>query len=181
MLRLRFPWPLNHSITIQNRLAPAQQDLRDLVSRNAYNDDDEFMTKFFKIRSAPFCRYMWCKTHQAFCPTCENGSDFEVGGLPCQPSSRCGTMQREGDPRFVVFIFYLLLNAYRGTLCLILENVKGLRLALINALFGTFWWIYVLNVEPADAGHRGLQCLLPKLYNCQTFKLIMESFCPRGC
>ena len=130
--------------------------MRNLVFETTYLDCNPFADKFFKVRAAIFGRYMWSKTHQAFCPTIDNQSDLETGGLPCQPNSRAGEMLFESDPRFVTYIVFCLMNVYRGTLALILENVKGLKLNIIHALFGMFYWIYVLeDVAPADAGHRG--------------------------
>ena len=105
-------------------------DLRQLYPVNCFCDSDDFLTKYFRMRSTPISSMHWCYAHRKFCSVF-NGTEFETAGLPCQPNSGMNTcnntsadMRFEQDPRFFTYIAWAFLNIIRGTLCLVLENVR---------------------------------------------------------
>ena len=110
--------------------------MANLVAPSTYCDNDSFQQKVHSIFNAPYpARYMLCQCHStpsqpSWCPL-DQGSDFDTAGLPCQPNSRAGSQEFENDPRFVVYILWALLHSWRGTLVLILENVKVSVLVLL--------------------------------------------------
>ena len=98
-------------------------DMMDLFPCSTFDGTTCFIDSFFRARSARLARHMHCKTHNGFCPI--PNSEFEIAGLPCQPNSSVGVRAYEDDPRFLVYIAWTFLNFMRGTLCLVLENVKA--------------------------------------------------------
>ena len=87
---------------------------------------------------------------------------METAGLPCQPNSRAGAGQFEEDPRFFTYIVWAAKHWWLGTIFLLLENVHGLKLFIIELLFGLFYHIWAVEAKPEHQGHSGVA--RPRLY-----------------
>ena len=83
---------------------------------------DCFLEKYFAIRQSGLKSKQWCRVHSNFCDMTTEDIDIEIGGFPCQPSSRLGYGLKEQDPRFVCLITWSFDLKRRDVLTALLEN-----------------------------------------------------------
>jgi hypothetical protein len=128
----------------KRKLSSYAEDINAMLPWNYwYSESDSdaptcFLDSYFRMRQSGLKQQSWCRVHEKFCPLCD-GSDFEVGGFPCQPHSRMGAGLKEEDARFLCVTTWAFHLKRRNILAAILENVFETR--KIQEVFSSFQFL----------------------------------------
>ncbi|CAK9089666.1 unnamed protein product [Durusdinium trenchii] len=80
---------------------------------------------------------------------------MEVAGLPCTDQSAAGNRLYQEGPTAKVFLAHAKRHIEKETPLLILENVQELHMGIIHKLYGLWYNIFPIYVDPRDVGHSG--------------------------